>query len=83
MKVIITGGAGFIGSHAVRHFVSCGDEVLNIDKLTYASKLENTKYSKFTKLDIRETDVLHWVVRDFSPDVIVNFAAEKIGRAHV
>jgi len=76
MKVIITGGAGFIGGHAVRHFVESSDDVLNIDKLTYASKLENTKFSKFIKLDIRETDILHSVVRDFSPDVIVNFAAE-------
>ena len=76
MKVIITGGAGFIGGHTVRHFVSCGDDVLNIDKLTYASKTENTQVSKFTKLDICETDTLYDVVRRFSPDYVVNFAAE-------
>ena len=76
MKVIITGGAGFIGGHAVRHFVEKGDEVLNIDKLTYAGRIENTIHSKFTKLDICETDILHDVVRKFSPDYVVNFAAE-------
>ena len=76
MKVIITGGAGFIGGHAVRHFVENGDDVLNIDKLTYASKIENTKLSKFAKLDICETDILYDVVQKFSPDYVVNFAAE-------
>lgn len=76
MKVIITGGAGFIGGHAVRHFVESGDEVLNIDKLTYAGKIENTLHSRFTKLDICETDILHDVVMKFSPDYVVNFAAE-------
>jgi len=39
MKVLITGGAGFIGSAAVRHFVLHGHDVLNIDKLTYAGDL--------------------------------------------
>lgn len=76
MKVIITGGAGFIGGHAVRHFVESGDEVLNIDKLTYAGRVENTHSSQFKKLDICETNELHDVVKNFSPDYVINFAAE-------
>jgi dTDP-glucose 4,6-dehydratase len=76
MKVIITGGAGFIGGHAVQHFVEEGDDVLNIDKLTYASKIENTQISKFVNLDICETDKLCKIMKEFSPDVLINFAAE-------
>lgn len=76
MRVIITGGSGFIGSHAVRHFVESGDNVLNIDKLTYASNLESTKLSKFVNLDIKDTKSLLEEVEKFCPDVIVNFAAE-------
>ena len=42
MKVVVTGGAGFIGSALVRHLVGVrGDEVLNLDKLTYAGRPEN------------------------------------------
>lgn len=76
MKVIITGGAGFIGGHAVRQFVDSGDEVINIDKLTYAGKEENTKASTFIKLDICETELLLKTVVHYKPDFIVHFAAE-------
>lgn len=76
MKVVITGGAGFIGRHTVKHFIDCGDDVLNIDKLTYASNLENTKISKFIKLDICETNELHKIIKEFSPQILINFAAE-------
>jgi dTDP-glucose 4,6-dehydratase len=76
MKVIITGGAGFIGGTAVQHFVDSGDEVLNIDKLTYAGKKENVTVSSFVKLDICSSDSLFNIVKDYKPDCIVHFAAE-------
>lgn len=76
MRVLITGGAGFIGGHAVKHFVDCGDEVMNVDKMTYASKSQNLSHSKFTKLDICDRDEVEKLIIDFRPDYIVNFAAE-------
>lgn len=76
MKVIITGGAGFIGGHCVRHFVESGDEVVNFDKLTYAAKIKNTYYSKFVHADICDTEIVKRLVEDFKPDYIINFAAE-------
>lgn len=76
MKVIITGGAGFIGGHAVRHFVSQGDDVINVDKLTYAAKIDNIRHSKFFNLDIRDTEGLLNLVQSSEPDFIINFAAE-------
>lgn len=76
MKVLITGGAGFIGGTAVRHFVDVGDQVLNIDKLTYAGKEENTTVSPFIKLDICETKKVLNIVEEYKPDFIVHFAAE-------
>jgi len=76
MKIIITGGAGFIGGHAVKHFSDCGDEIINIDKLTYAGQIKNTYHSQFIKLDVCDTENLYDVVQKFEPDYIVNFAAE-------
>jgi len=76
MRVLITGGAGFIGGHAVKHFVDCGDEVMNVDKLTYASKSQNLSLSKFTKLDICDREAFEKLITDFRPDYVVNFAAE-------
>lgn len=76
MKAIITGGAGFIGGHCVQHFVSSKDEVINVDKLTYAAKAENTKSSPFSQIDICDTQALRSLVKEFKPDFIINFAAE-------
>lgn len=76
MKVIITGGAGFIGGHAVRHFLSLGDSVLNIDKLTYASKKNNFENSNFLQLDICETEILIEQIKNYNPDFLIHFAAE-------
>jgi dTDP-glucose 4,6-dehydratase len=76
MRVIITGGAGFIGGHTVKHFVELGDVVINVDKLTYASNFENIKHSEFLKLDICEKKELVNLIEKFSPDFLINFAAE-------
>lgn len=78
MKTIITGGAGFIGSHAVDHFLDCGDTVSVIDSLTYAANVFNVNANRhaFHRVDIADEDRVRWIVSNEKPDVIVNFAAE-------
>jgi len=76
MRVIITGGAGFIGSQAVKHFVNMNDDVMNVDKLTYASNISNLSCSNFIKDDICNTESILSLVKDFKPEIIINFAAE-------
>ena len=74
MRVLLTGAAGFIGGHAYNHFSFYGDEILAIDKLTHAINLTE-KIKNFIQIDISDQD-LHYIARDFKPDIIVNFAAE-------
>jgi len=82
-KILITGGAGFIGSNFVRHILHCRDyEVVNLDKLTYAGNLENlreienrTNY-KFVQGDITETSFIDELFKSEQFDAIINFAAE-------
>jgi len=80
LRVLITGGAGFIGSHAVDHFVSMGDEVTVVDKLSYAGKMENLAEvpGKFTfkQIDICDPIAMNTVFLHGGFDVVVNFAAE-------
>jgi len=83
--VLVTGGAGFIGSNFVRHVLAItGDvRVVNVDCLTYAGNLENLaeidgdKRYLFVKRDICETDELVEVCRENGVDSIVHFAAES------
>jgi len=83
MKIIVTGGAGFIGSSVVRHCLENGDSVLNIDSLTYASNPniqeifpENDTYN-FRKMNICDRQGVQAVFKDFAPDAIMNLAAES------
>jgi dTDP-D-glucose 4,6-dehydratase len=83
MKLIITGGAGFIGSNFVRHILNKypNYEVVNLDLLTYAGNLENLKDAqenpnyRFVKGDIADKNLANDLVKDV--DIIVNFAAES------
>jgi len=84
MRFLITGGAGFIGSAVVRHLINdSSDEVLNLDKLTYASNLEslssidNSDRYHFVQADICNADVLKTILNDFQPDVVMHLAAES------
>lgn len=85
MKLLITGGAGFIGSNFIHYWLKNhpGDRVINLDKLTYAGNFENLRSIernpnyKFAKGDIADREFVNNLVRDFRPDIIVNFAAES------
>ncbi|OCG28523.1 dTDP-glucose 4,6-dehydratase [Gilliamella sp. HK2] len=84
MKVIVTGGAGFIGSAVVRHIINqTENEVLVIDKLTYAGNLESLdEISKnerlhFKQIDICDRKLLDSIITDFRPDIIMHLAAES------
>ena len=84
MKIIVTGGAGFIGSAVIRHIIkNTDDEVLNVDKLTYAGNLESlaeieddSRYG-FKQIDICDAEAIEQVFNDFQPDLIMHLAAES------
>lgn len=84
MKILVTGGAGFIGSAVIRHILSTTDhEVLNLDKLTYAGNLNSLKdvsqsknYS-FSKVDICDKESLQTVFSSFRPNIVMHLAAES------
>ncbi|KAB8307357.1 dTDP-glucose 4,6-dehydratase [Erwinia endophytica] len=84
MKILITGGAGFIGSAVVRHIIQdTQDSVINVDKLTYAGNLESIKdvssseRYRFVQLDICDTNGLIKVMNELKPDAIMHLAAES------
>ncbi len=83
MKILVTGGAGFIGSAVIRMAISQGHEVINLDKLTYAANLENLamlasspKYA-FEHVDINNADAVNTVFEKHKPDAIMHLAAES------
>ena len=83
--IVITGGAGFIGSHVVRLFVNKYPEyhIINLDKLTYAGNLANLKdieskpNYEFVKMDICDFDAFYQLMQDKKVDGIIHLAAES------
>ena len=82
-NIIVTGGAGFIGSNFVRYILNANKEIkiINVDKLTYAGNLENMKGLEenpryiFKKVDICDKETIEKVIEEYEVDTIINFAA--------
>ncbi|WP_378948663.1 dTDP-glucose 4,6-dehydratase [Paracoccus sp. R86501] len=83
MKLLVTGGAGFIGSAVVRLAIARGHQVVNLDALTYAANLENVASVAsdpgyvFERADIRDPDALDRILAQHRPDAVMHLAAES------
>ncbi|QEK34816.1 dTDP-glucose 4,6-dehydratase [Acinetobacter johnsonii] len=84
MRILVTGGAGFIGSAVIRHIIeNTHHHVLNVDKLTYAGNLESlrsiekSERYKFSQTDICDQVVLERIFHEFQPDSVMHLAAES------
>ncbi len=83
MRILVTGGAGFIGSNLVRQLIRQGHETLNVDKLTYAGNLNSlTDISgdsnyRFTHTDINDAVLIRRVLLEFQPHGVMHLAAES------
>lgn len=83
MKILVTGGAGFIGSAVIRRAVAAGHSIVNVDILTYAANLANVamvaqspNYA-FVKADICDAEAMKSVFDDHRPDAVMHLAAES------
>jgi len=84
LKIVVTGGAGFIGSAVIRQYINDTDhEVINLDALTYAGNLESLKgvdsssRYHFEQVDIRDIAAVQGVFDKYQPDAIMHLAAES------
>lgn len=85
MKILVTGGAGFIGTNFIKYIMDRhkDDEVLCVDKLTYAgnrgnlAEFENDSRFEFCEADICDKDKIEKIFRGYAPDCVINFAAES------
>jgi len=83
MKLLVTGGAGFIGSAVIRQAIAAGHDVVNVDVLTYAACLDNVASVadapgyRFEQADIRDRAVLDALFASHSPEAVMHLAAES------
>ncbi len=83
MRLLITGGAGFIGSAVVLHFVAKGHHVINVDALTYAGNLDSLRdisqdpHYTFQHADIRDVPTLRRIFQEYRPNAVLHLAAES------
>ena len=91
MIIIVTGGAGFIGSNFIFHMLKKypEDRIICLDKLTYAGNLStlksvmDNKNFRFIKLDICDREGVYRLFEEEHPDIVVNFAAESLSLLNV
>lgn len=84
-NILVTGGAGFIGSNFINHMLKLHDDynIINYDKLTYAGNLENLKESEenkrytFVKGDICNAELVDFVIQQYEIEYVIHFAAES------
>jgi dTDP-glucose 4,6-dehydratase len=84
-NILVTGGAGFIGSNYINYFLGKRDDyfIVNLDKLTYAGNLENLKSAeksknyRFIKGDIGNSDLVRYIFEHYKIKYVINFAAES------
>lgn len=84
-NILVTGGAGFIGSNFINYILSKRDDwnIINLDKLTYAGNLENLKHVEqnknyhFIKGDITNRELIYYIFKKYSINYVINFAAES------
>jgi len=83
MKILVTGGAGFIGSAVIRQAIAAGHSIVNVDKLTYAANtanlntIESSPLYAFEKKDICDKDAMQTVFDTHQPDAVMHLAAES------
>ena len=83
MSILVTGGAGFIGSAVVRRLVSTGNDVVSVDALTYAGNLDSVRDVEgdpryaFHRADIREAGAIRRIIEQHQPSAIIHLAAES------
>ena len=84
MRILVTGGAGFIGCNFIRYEIANYDDtIICVDSLTYAGSLNNlkdvadNKNFKFIKADITDEQAMEDIFKEYNPDIVVNFAAES------
>ena len=83
MNILVTGGAGFIGSAVCRHLIAAGDRVVNVDALTYAATLDSLKSIeihanyRFAQGDIRDGERMLELMRSHEIDAVMHLAAES------
>ena len=82
IMILLTGGAGFIGSNLVRHLIGAGETVVNLDKLTYAGNLQNLAFIDsdrhiFVKGDIADQELVSQLLTQYTPWAVINLAAES------
>src|SRR5436190_346242 len=75
MQVLVTGGAGYIGSHALRALLRAGHQPIAVDNLSYGHRAAVPVDVPFHQFDVRETDKLAALLRDQRIDCVLHFAA--------
>jgi UDP-glucose 4-epimerase len=77
MKILITGGAGFIGSHVADKYIEAGHDVVIVDNLSSGKEENINPLAKFYKADIKDKEVLESIFDSERPDIVNNHAAQK------